>query len=91
MKRYFYDLEKKKGKLENDVKRLRRCLEVLKFKSVEMEEEKDNEIIEIKGEKILFEKEFWNMKEVLEEVKVKLKIVEEEKERYVKDLEFLCK
>lgn len=91
MKRYFYDLEKKKGKLEDDVKRLRRCLEVLKFKSVEMEEEKDNEIIEIKGEKILFEKEFWNMKEVLEEVKVKLKIVEEEKERYVKDLEFLCK
>lgn len=91
MKRYFYDLEKKKGKLEDDVKRLRRCLEVLKFKSVEMEEEKDNEIIEIKGEKILFEKELWNMKEVLEEVKVKLKIVEEEKERYVKDLEFLCK
>lgn len=91
MKRYFYDLEKKKGKLEDDVKRLRRCLEVLKFKSVEMEKEKDNEIIEIKGEKILFEKEFWNMKEVLEEVKVKLKIVEEEKERYVKDLEFLCK
>lgn len=91
MKRYFYDLEKKKGKLENDVKRLRRCLEVLKFKSVEMEKEKDNEIIEIKGEKILFEKELWNMKEVLEEVKVKLKIVEEEKERYVKDLEFLCK
>lgn len=91
MKRYFYDLEKKKGKLEDDVKRLRRCLEVLKFKSVEMEKEKDNEIIEIKGEKILFEKELWNMKEVLEEVKVKLKIVEEEKERYVKDLEFLCK
>lgn len=90
MKRYFYDLEKKKGKLEDDVKRLRRCLEVLKFKSVEMEKEKDNEIIEIKGEKILFEKELWNMKEVLEEVKVKLKIVEEEKERYVKDLEFLC-
>lgn len=66
MKRYFYDLEKKKGKLEDDVKRLWRCFEVLKFKCVEMEKEKDNEIIDIKGEKIVLEKELWDMKEVLE-------------------------
>lgn len=31
-----------------------------------MEKEKDNEIIDIKGEKIVLEKELWDMKEVLE-------------------------
>lgn len=87
MKRYLHDLEKKKGKLEDDVKRLRRRLEALKLKCVEMEKEKDNEITDTKGEKIVLEKELWDTKEALEQTKAKLKTSEEDKERYYKDLE----
>lgn len=44
-----------------------------------MEKEKDNEMIEIKREKVFFEKDLKNIKEVLDVIKEKLKICEEEK------------
>lgn len=91
VKRYLYDLEKKNVKLENEVKWLRKWLGSLKLKVVEMEKEKDNEMIEIKREKVFFEKDLKNIKEVLDVIKEKLKICEEEKGWYVKELNVICR
>ena len=87
VKKYLQEVQKKKTKSEEDVKRLRRRLESLKVKSIEMEKEKDNEITEVKGEKVALEKDLWDVKESLEQVKARLKSTDEEKDRYAKDLD----
>lgn len=86
VKRHLHDLEKKNAKLENEVKRLRKRLGSLKLKAVEMEKEKDNEMTEIKREKVFLEKDLKNTKEALDVIKEKLKTCEEEKGRHAKEL-----
>ncbi|XP_068761620.1 golgin subfamily A member 4-like [Montipora capricornis] len=86
VKRHLHDLEKKNAKLENEVKRLRKRLGSLKLKTVEMEKEKDNEMTEIKREKVFLEKDLKNTKEALDVIKEKLKTCEEEKGRHAKEL-----
>ena len=60
---------------------------MLKKKSIEFEREKDDEITETKGDKAALEAELWKLRENAEEMNVKLKSVEEEKDRYVGELE----
>ena len=62
-------------------------METLKKKSIESEKEKNDELNETKGEKVALEAEVWKLRESLEETTIKLKSAEEEKERYVNELE----
>ena len=62
-------------------------METLKKRNTEFEKEKDEELAETRGDKAALEVEIWKLRECLEESSAKLKVEEEEKWRYLNELE----
>lgn len=85
-KRNLLEVEKKKTKLEEEVKRLRQRLESFTQKSIELERSKDDEICQLKGDRTLLDKDIWNWKETVEELKAKCHETEAERDRYAEEV-----
>lgn len=85
-KRYLHETEKKKTKLEEEVKKLRKRLDIFKQKSIELEKCKDDELCELKGDKAILDKENWVLKEAVEELRAKNKETETERDRYADEI-----